>query len=53
MKENSDSCEAEPLTVAEVEEIAAQVLPKQVYDFYRSGSDGQSLQKRNRDDFER
>ncbi|QLI67989.1 Hydroxyacid oxidase [Metarhizium brunneum] len=43
----------DPITVAEVEAIAAKALSKQIYEFYASGSDEQKLLKRNMSGYDR
>jgi hypothetical protein len=42
-----------PITIDELEAIAKQKLPSNVYDYYSSGSDDQKCLKRNRDAFDR
>ena len=41
------------ITIDELEAIAKQKLPSNVYDYYSSGSDDQKCLKRNRDAFDR
>jgi (S)-2-hydroxy-acid oxidase len=43
----------DPITIDELEAIAKQKLPSNVYDYYSSGSDDQKCLKRNRDAFDR
>ena len=45
--------ESKPITIDELEAIAKQKLPSNVYDYYSSGSDDQKCLKRNRDAFDR
>lgn len=43
----------DPITVEQVEVIAQQKLPKNVYDYYSCGADDQTAVERNRVDFDR
>jgi (S)-2-hydroxy-acid oxidase len=42
-----------PITIDELEFIAKQKLPQNVYDYYACGSDDQKCLRRNRDAFDR
>jgi (S)-2-hydroxy-acid oxidase len=42
-----------PITIDELEAIAKQKLPSNVYNYYSCGSDDQKCVKRNRDAFDR
>lgn len=43
----------DPITVDQVEAIARDKLPVNVYNYYSCGSDGQAAVERNRTDFDR
>lgn len=43
----------DPITVDQVQAIARQKLPENVYDYYSSGADDQTAIERNRADFDR
>jgi (S)-2-hydroxy-acid oxidase len=45
--------ESKPITIDELEAIAKQKLPSNVYNYYSCGSDDQKCVKRNRDAFDR
>jgi len=45
--------EPKPITIDELEAIAKQKLPSNVYNYYASGSDDQKCLKRNCDAFDR
>ena len=42
----------DPITVDQMEAIARQKLPSNVYNYYSCGADDQTAVKRNRDDFD-
>jgi len=44
---------ATPITIEDLEDIARQKLPQNVYDYYASGSDDQVCLRRNREAFSR
>jgi (S)-2-hydroxy-acid oxidase len=45
--------DSDPITVNQVEAIARQKLPSNVYDYYACGADDQTVIERNRSDFDR
>lgn len=45
--------QADPITIDQVEALAQQELPDQVYDYYASGSDDQKALKSNRTDYDK
>jgi len=45
--------ESDPITIDELEAIAKQKLPSNVYNYYSCGSDDQKCLKRNRNAFDR
>ena len=47
------SIHGDPITVDQVEAIARQKLPSNVYDYYACGADDQSALERNQCDFDR
>lgn len=47
------SVHSDPITVDQVEAIARQKLPSNVYNYYACGADDQSALERNQGDFDR
>jgi (S)-2-hydroxy-acid oxidase len=43
----------DPITIDQVESIARQKLPDNVYEYYSCGADEQAALERNRSDFDR
>lgn len=52
-KMTAKSVHSDPITVDQVEAIARQKLPSNVYNYYACGADDQSALERNQGDFDR
>ena len=52
-QEEETKSKQDPITVAEIEAIAKQKLPKNVWNYYASGSDDQLALRRNASIFDR
>lgn len=48
-----DILTSDPITISQVEAVARQKLPDNVYDYYSCGADEQTARERNQADFDR